>query len=177
MQQVAEVKPSGSGAIGEQTFADLLQPLIEPGFRLALAMLHDPQAAEDAVQEASFTAWRKVARMQDQGKLRPWFLGIVANKCRNARRKKWVAGVSLGLPDKLSVVSPEDRTLSGADLRRAVARLRYEDRLVVVLYFYLDMALEDVAAVAGSSLGATRARLYRSIKRLRPDLSIQEALK
>jgi RNA polymerase sigma-70 factor (ECF subfamily) len=177
MQQVAEVKPSRGGAIGEQTFADLLQPLIEPGFRLALAMLHDPQAAEDAVQEASFTAWRKVARMQDQRRLRPWFLGVVANKCRNARRKKWVAGVSLGLPEHLSVVSAEEPTLRGTDLRRAVSRLRHEDRLVVVLYFYLDMPLEDVAAVAGSSVGATRARLYRSIKRLRPDLSIQEALR
>jgi RNA polymerase sigma-70 factor, ECF subfamily len=177
MQQVAEVKPSGSNAIGERTFADLLTPLIEPGFRLALAMLHDPQAAEDAVQEASFTAWRKLARMQDQGKLRPWFLGVVANKCRNARRTKWVAGVNLGLPEQLSVVSAEEPTLRGTDLRRAISRLRHEDRLVVVLYFYLDMPLEDVAAVAGSSVGATRARLYRSIKRLRPDLSIQEALR
>src|SRR6202043_2181421 len=147
MQQVAEVKPSRSGAIGQQTFADLLYPLIEPGFRLALAMLHDPQAAEDAVQEASFTAWRKVARMHDQGKLRPWFLGVVANKCRNARRKKWVADVSLGLPDQLSVVSAEERTLSGTDLRKAIARLGHDDRLVVVLYFYLDMPLEDIAAV------------------------------
>jgi len=46
MQQVAEVKPSASSAISERTFADLLTPLIEPGFRLALAMLHDAQAAE-----------------------------------------------------------------------------------------------------------------------------------
>jgi RNA polymerase sigma-70 factor, ECF subfamily len=178
MQQVAEVKhPYGSGAIGERTFADLLTPLIEPGFRLALAMLHDPQAAEDAVQEASFTAWRKLAGIQDQGRLRPWFLGVVANKCRNARRKKWVAGVSLGLPELLSVVSAEEQTLRGADLRRAVSRLRHEDRLVVVLYFYLDMPLEDIAAVAGSSVSATRARLYRSVRKLRPDLDLQEALR
>ena len=177
MQQVAEVKPSRSGAIGQQTFADLLYPLIEPGFRLALAMLHYPQAAEDAVQEASFTAWRKVGRIQDQGKLRPWFLGVVANKCRNARRKKWVAGVSLGLPDELSVVSPEDQALRGTDLRRAISRLRHSDRLVVVLYFYLDMPLEDVAAVVGSSIGATRARLYRTIQKLRPDLDLEEALR
>src|ERR1700693_3264911 len=114
MQQVAEVKPSRSGAVGEPTFADLLTPLIEPRFRLALAMLHDPQAAEDAVQEASFTAWRKLARMQDQGKLRPWFLGVVANKCRNARRNRWVAGVSLGLPEQLCVVSSGARMLRGA---------------------------------------------------------------
>lgn len=177
MQQVADIKPSGAASpAGERDFADLLRPLIEPGFRLALAMLHDRQAAEDAVQEASFTAWRKLARMQDAGRLRPWFLGVVANKCRHARRNKWVAGVSLGLPDQLSVISPEERTLRGADLRRAMARLPHEDRLVVVLYFYLDMPLEEVAAVAGSSVGAARARLYRSIKRLRPDLSIQEAL-
>jgi RNA polymerase sigma-70 factor (ECF subfamily) len=177
MQQVAEVKHSGSSAIGEQTFADLLTPLIEPGFRLALAMLRDPQAAEDAVQEASFTAWRKVARIQDQGRLRSWFLGVVANKCRNARRNRWVAGVTLGLPEKLSVVSAEERTLRGADLRSAVARLRHEDRLVVVLYFYLDMPLEDIAVVVGSKVGATRARLYRSIRKLRPDLDLQEALR
>jgi hypothetical protein len=82
MQQVAHVEPSGAAqAISERTFAELLTPLIEPGFRLALAMLHDPQAAEDAVQDASFTAWHKLARIQDRDRLRAWFLGVVANKC------------------------------------------------------------------------------------------------
>ena len=47
----------------------------------------------------------------------------------------------------------------------------------MVLYFYLDMPLEEVAAVAGSSVGATRARLYRAINKLRPDLAVQEALR
>jgi RNA polymerase sigma-70 factor (ECF subfamily) len=177
MQQVAEVNPSGSGAISERTFADLLTPLIQPGFRLALAMLHDHQAAEDAVQEASFTAWSKLGRIRDRSRLRPWFLGVVANKCRNARRKKWSVDVNLGLPEELSVVSGEERTLRGTDLRKAVARLAYDDRLVVVLYFYLDMPLEEIAAVAGSSVGAARARLYRSIRKLRPDLDLQEAIR
>ena len=174
MQQVAEVK---SLPVSEATFADLLKPLIEPGFRLALAMLHDAQAAEDAVQEASFTAWRKLGRMRDQGRLRPWFLGVVANKCRNARRKKWVVEVSVGVPDDLPALSSEETTLRGADLRRAIARLGHEDRLVVVLYFYLDMPLDEVAAVVGSSVGAARARLYRAIKKLRPDVAIEEALR
>src|SRR5438034_4561100 len=110
MQQVAEIKtPRGSAIASERVFGDLLRPLIEPGFRLALAMLHDPAAAEDAVQEASFTAWRKLGRMRDRGRLRPWFLGIVANKCRNARRAKWTSGVDLGVPEHVSVVSLEER--------------------------------------------------------------------
>jgi RNA polymerase sigma-70 factor (ECF subfamily) len=174
MQRVADLP---THPVSEATFADLLKPLIEPGFRLALAMLHDAHAAEDAVQEASFTAWRKLGRMHDQGRLRPWFLGVVANKCRNARRSKWSTGVDLGVPVDVAVVSGEERALRGADLRRAVARLGHDDRLVIVLYFFLDMPVEEVATVAGKSVGATRARLYRSIKRLRPDLDVEEALK
>src|SRR5437016_2692081 len=85
MQQVAEIQ---SMPVSESTFADLLRPLIEPGFRLALAMLHDPQAAEDAVQDASFTAWRKIGRMHNRGRLRPWVRGVVANKGR--RRKETI---------------------------------------------------------------------------------------
>jgi RNA polymerase sigma-70 factor (ECF subfamily) len=173
MQQVADLKAL---PVSESTFADLLKPLIEPGFRLALAMLHDSHAAEDAVQEASFTAWRKLGRLRDQGRLKPWFLGVVANKCRNARRARW-SGVEIGVPEQLSVVSGEEKTLGGADLRRAIARLGHDDRLVVVLYFYLDMPLDEVAAVAGSSFGATRARLYRAVKKLRPDVAIEEALR
>jgi RNA polymerase sigma-70 factor, ECF subfamily len=174
MQQVAGARTL---PVSESTFADLLRPLIEPGFRLALAMLHDAHAAEDAVQEASFTAWRKLGRMHDQGRLRPWFLGVVATTRRNARRSKWSTGVDLGVPVNVAVVSGEERTLRGADLRRAVARLGHDDRLVIVLYFFLDMPVEEVATVAGKSVGATRARLYRSIKRLRPDLDVEEALK
>jgi RNA polymerase sigma-70 factor (ECF subfamily) len=178
VQKVADIKPfKSSESVDERTFTDLLEPLIEPGFKLAFAMLHDAGAAEDAVQEASFTAWRKVAQIRDQARLRSWFLGVVANKCRNARRQKWVAGVSLGIPEQFTVVSAEERTMADPDLRRAVAGLRHDDRAVAVLFFYLDMPLEEVAAVVGSSIGATRARLYRSIKKLRPDLDLQEALK
>jgi RNA polymerase sigma-70 factor (ECF subfamily) len=171
MQQVAEIK---SMPVGESTFADLLKPLIEPGFRLALAMLHDPTAAEDAVQEASFTAWRKLGRMADRGRLRPWFLGVVANKCRNARRSRWAS--RLELSEDITVVSSEEATLRGADLRRAIARLGHDDRLAVVLYFYLDLPVDEVATVTGKSVGATRTQLHRAIKKLRPGVAIEEAL-
>jgi RNA polymerase sigma-70 factor (ECF subfamily) len=172
MQQVAGIT---SLPVSDSTFADLLEPLIEPGFRLALAMLQDPTAAEDAVQEASFTAWRKLGRMADQGRLRPWFLGVVANKCRNARRNRWATRVEL--TEDLAVPSSEDTTLRGADLRRAIARLGHDDRLAVVLYFYLDLPVDEVATVTGKSAGATRTRLHRAIKKLRPGVAIEEALK
>jgi len=173
---VASRPVSVQAKVSEQTFTDLLVPLVQPGYRLACAMLHDPQAAEDVVQEASLIAWRKVGRLADPTRLRAWFLGIVANECRNARRRRWW-GVRLGLPAELSVLSGEDRMASRADMRTALLRLPHADRLVVTLYFYLDMPMAEIATVAGTSVDAARRRLYRAVRRLRPDVAIEEALR
>jgi RNA polymerase sigma-70 factor (ECF subfamily) len=162
---VADSPLSSAQPRSGQTFTDLLAPLVEPGYRLACAMLHDAPAAEDAVQEASLIAWRKLGRLQDQSRLRAWFLGIVAH------------AVGHGLPDTLSVISGEERVLQGTDLRNALRQLPHDDRLVVVLYFYLDMPLPEVAAVVGGSVGAVRRRLYRAVRRMRPDIVIEEAIR
>lgn len=62
----------------ESAFELLLEPLLDHGYRLACAMLHDHSAAQDAVQEAAFRAWQKVAQLRDPDDMRPWFLTIVA---------------------------------------------------------------------------------------------------
>ena len=67
--------------------------------------------------------------------------------------------------------------MRGADLRRAIMRLTPRDRVVVVLFFYLDLPLEEVARAAGVSVAAARGRLYRSVKKLRPGLELEEALR
>ena len=163
--------------VNEQSFTDLLVPLVQPAYRLACALLHDGPAAEDVVQDASVIAWRKFGRLADRSRLRAWFLGIVANECRNAKRRRWFTSVGLGLPTLMAVASGENRIVDRADLRQALRQLPYEDRLVVSLYFYLDMPLTEIAAVAGTSVRAARSRLYRAIRRLRPDLVIEEALR
>src|SRR5260370_1782659 len=70
----------------EAAFTSLLRPLLEPAYRLAAGMLQDRQLAEDAVQEASVKAWRKIFQLRAGTEMRPWFLGIVANECRTTRR-------------------------------------------------------------------------------------------
>src|SRR5437763_16740590 len=78
------------------SFSQLNDPLLDPAYRLAAVMLGDRSAAEDAVQEASIKAWRKLRQLRGEvGSLRSWFLSIVANECRMARRQRWWAVVKL----------------------------------------------------------------------------------
>lgn len=98
-------------------FETVLATLLEPGYRLACAMLHDPQAAEDAVQEAAFKAWRKIGRLKAGHELRPWFLGIVANECRSARRARWRSVLTMPAAEGRSP-APAEALLAGFDERR-----------------------------------------------------------
>src|SRR3989442_14192549 len=102
------------------SFSLLIDPLLDPAYRLAAIMLGDRSAAEDAVQEASIKAWRKLRQLRgDAPSLRAWFLSIVANECRMARRTRWFSVIRLA-----DVASPApDAQESHTDLRSALLRL------------------------------------------------------
>jgi RNA polymerase sigma-70 factor (ECF subfamily) len=152
-------------------FASLLEPLLDPAYRLAAVMLADRSAAEDAVQEASIKAWRKLKQLRgDIGSLRPWFLSIVANECRMAKRTRWWGVVRLA-----DIPSPSPEVdLIPSDLHHALMRLSAEERLPLVLHFYLDLPLDEVARALGASPAAAKSRIYRAAKRLRADLKLEE---
>ena len=154
------------------SFAILIEPLLDPAFRLAAAMLVDRGAAEDAVQEASIKAWRKLKQLRgDPGSLKPWFLSIVANECRMARRTRWWSLV------RMPELQGDDRAGAGAmspDMHSALLRLSPNDRLPLVLFFYLDLPLEEVARTLGISPSAAKSRIYRAAQRLRSDITLEE---
>lgn len=162
---------------GDRTaFDDLVGPLIDQAFRLAVGMLHDRAAAEDAVQEAAVRAWRKLNHLRPGTSLRPWFLGIVANQCRTAIRGRWWSVLRVDNPDMLVGVGFEDSIVRGADLRAALLRLAPDQREALVLHYYLDLPLEEIAAIAGVPLGTVKSRLSRGIAALRPHFEALEAL-
>src|SRR3979411_1910429 len=114
----------------EAAFTSLLRPLLDPAYRLAAGLLQDRSLAEDAVQEAAVKAWRKLDQLREGSEVRPWFLGIVANECRNTRRGRWWQ-VLKSDTERSSRQAPEERVAEGLDLRNALKRLRPEQRLVV----------------------------------------------
>jgi RNA polymerase sigma-70 factor (ECF subfamily) len=155
-------------------FEELLRPAIDPGYRLACALLQNPDLAQDAVQEAAVKAWRKIEQLDPEREFKPWFLGIVANQCRSMRRGRWWSVIGLG--ERVSGQPAEDDAVIGRhDLRIALARrLTHNERLLVVGHYFLDLPIDELAAMTGQSEAATRSRLYRALHRLRPDLEIKE---
>jgi RNA polymerase sigma-70 factor, ECF subfamily len=171
MEQRPELLSSATAG-DAKSFAALIEPLLDPAYRLAAVMLADRSAAEDAVQEASIKAWSKLQQLRgNAGSLRPWFLSIVANECRMARRQRWWSVLKLADPPA-SGSGPEQGATS--DLHRALLKLTPEERLPLVLHFYLDLPLDEVARTMRVSPAAAKSRIYRAARRLRSDLTLEE---
>jgi RNA polymerase sigma-70 factor (ECF subfamily) len=151
-------------------FADLMVPLIPAAQRLAYGMLQNPQDCEDAVQEATFKAWRAFPRLRENSELRPWFLTIVANECRQRRRNRWWSILKMASPAEDLPAPPDGIDEMALDLRLAVGKLPVDMKLAIVLRFYLDLSFDEVARILGVSNVAARARVYRALQRLRVEI-------
>jgi RNA polymerase sigma-70 factor (ECF subfamily) len=138
-----------------------LRPLLAEAVRLATGMLLNAVEAEDAVQDACVRAWRRRANRHEGTDLRPWFLGIVANQCREAMRGRWWRITRTAEPERRIETGSSDPA-AVLDLRAALARLPYRRRLVIVLRYYLDLPFEDVAQAAGCSVDAAKALARRA---------------
>jgi RNA polymerase sigma-70 factor (ECF subfamily) len=156
-----------AAAVGgdEAAFDALVGPLIEPGYKLAAVMLEDREEAWDAVQEACLIAWRKLSQLRTEGGLRPWFLAIVANRCRTLRRTRWWSTItlpSIHVARELSIDVDSD-----LDLDRALSKLSTSERATLFLFFYLDLPLAEVARVLKVSPHAAKSRVHRAVIKLR----------
>jgi len=157
-----------SGNDRDVAFDSLIGPLVEPGLRLAFSMLGNRAEAEDATQDAITQAWRNLSQLRDRSRARPWFLSIVANRCRNLRRTNWFSTVRIA--DVFRAAPIADTQNERIDLEQGLARLPLGDRQVLFMRFYLDLPVDEVAASLGISPAAAKGRIYRACKRLRPSL-------
>src|SRR5512135_2080868 len=61
---------------------------IEPGLRLARAILGSHGDAEDALHDAVLAAWRAWPHVRDESRFEAWFERILVNRCRDALRRR-----------------------------------------------------------------------------------------
>jgi RNA polymerase sigma factor (sigma-70 family) len=133
-------------------------------FGLCLRMMRHRQDAEDVMQESFLRALRGVSGFDGDRPLRPWLLGIAANRCRTAlsrrvRRPNSVETIRETPDHRPGLSDPDD--LAG-ELEKALARLRPEYRSVFALYHEHGLPYEEIAASLGRPVGTVKTWLHRA---------------
>jgi RNA polymerase sigma factor (sigma-70 family) len=158
-----------------EAFSELAAAAISGMDGAAWLILRDPDQASDAVQNALVRAWRVLPTLRDLDRFDAWLRRLLVTACideaRRVRRHR--VDVELTEIDQPAVAGLEAVIADRDEIERGFRRLEPEMRAVIVLHYYLDLTMPDVAATLGISLGTAKSRLNRALGLLRAALDAE----
>lgn len=136
-------------------------------YRIAFSYVRSEADAQDIVQESAYKAIYHANKLKKPEYAKTWICRIVINEAVSYLRKRKKEQAEPILAD-MADREKEDMT----DLRSALEKLDPEEKTVIVLRFFEDMKLEEIAAVCEESVSTVKSRLYRTLKKLKLDLEV-----
>lgn len=131
-------------------------------YRLAYSYVHNEADAVDIVQEAAYRAILKSGALKSPSFADTWICRIVINEAYSLLRKKRTEALEAEGNEMIQ----EDR-YENIDLKNAIENLDLEDKTVIILRYYEDKKLEEIAEIMEINLSTVKSRLYRVLDKLR----------
>ena len=166
-------------AFGERTATDAFVRRFQGRvFGLALAILGDPHAAEDAAQETFVRAWRYAGGYdRRRGSVTTWLLTIARNTALTARgvakTEPTDPGALAALPVADLDADPEEYAIADVEsqeLRRAIASLPEDQRRALVMAAFQGRTAKEISGTEGIPLGTAKTRIRSAVLKLRTAL-------
>ncbi len=151
-----------------EAFRHLVETYKNSMYGTALLMTGNPALAEEHVQDALLNAWRGIRRFQRGRPVKPWLMRILVNAVVSQQRRRSLSTVSLD--ESLPIGAPGDEAEAVENrelLRQALDQLTPEHRQVVVLRYFADLTVAEVARSAGIREGTAKSRLHRALRQMR----------
>lgn len=141
-----------------------------PVLRVCYAYMKDAQLAEDAAQDTFIKAFRHYETFQPRGEgsEKAWLMRIAVNVCKDTLRGAWFRHVDCRVElDMALLQAQEDMSHDQRHLLEAVLDLPPRHRMVIVLHYYQNFSVEEVAQALGISPSTVYYRLDRARAKLR----------
>ena len=137
-------------------------------YRLAYSYMRNEDDALDVVQESAYRAIRDCRKVRNKDYLSTWIYRIVVNTALDMLRRKKKETTTEELPE-----IPVEDQYRDLELRTVLNQLDDKSRTIILLRYFEDLKLEDIADIVGDNLNTVKARLYRSLKKLRLNLEAE----
>jgi RNA polymerase sigma-70 factor (ECF subfamily) len=160
-------------------FAVLAAASIDGLYRIARQIVRDPGLAEDVVQETLVAAWVGLPGLRDADKFEAWLRRLLVRTCTRTTRLRGRTTVrEIGLLDVDAPARDDaEKALVVRDLlERGFERLTADERALLVLHFYADVPVAEIADLFGIPPGTVKSRIHRASQRMRALLDADDRL-
>ncbi len=144
----------------------------EPLYRYLLGLVSNQALAEDILQDVLIRIYQKLRWLRDPELFRPWSFRIATRQAfrRIKRERRWSDQVQRQEPLEELEAREEDKPADTellAKLPQLIDRVSPASQAVLVLHYYNQLSLDEVAAVLGIPLGTAKSRLSYGLSVLR----------
>lgn len=142
-------------------------------YRTALLILGNKEDAEDVLQDTFVSIYKNVKTLSDFEKLRPWIFSILKNTSYTRykkRKREFPDEFVLDKAEESPTYLGEDEFAERSEIQDALMNLKEKEREVLVLYYYNDFSIEEIASICKTFQGTVKSRLYRARKNLKKEL-------
>ncbi len=140
-------------------------------YRLAYSYVKNESDAMDVVQESAYKAIKSCHLIKKEEYISTWIYRIVVNTSLDFLRKHKYEVVGVMDHD----TSYED-SYKDIDMYNILNQLEVEDRVIVILRYFEDQKLEDIADITGNNLSTVKTKLYRALRKLKVTIEKEEGL-
>lgn len=150
-----------------QAFLELALAKKDILYHKALALMENEHDAADAVEEALIKAYNSVGNLKEPRYFQTWLTRILIHTCIDMKRK--TAKTVYLRPEFLegAALQPAESLADKLDLQEQLAKLEEEFRVVLILRYYGDYKVEEIASHLGIPAGTVKSRIYYGLKKLR----------
>lgn len=139
-------------------------------YRLAYSYVKNPEDAVDMVYDSVADAIEKYGTLKDKNRMRAWFYRILVNNCLMFLRRRRGGCTYEELPEEAT--APEDGVCmdDSLTLYKAIDKLPHKYRTVIILRYFEDMSIAEIARSTSVKLSTVKSRLYHAYELLREEL-------
>ncbi|WP_318617841.1 RNA polymerase sigma factor [Sporosarcina sp. YIM B06819] len=141
----------------------------EAHYRLAYSYVRNKENALDIVQDAIVKALHSVDRLDEPAYMKTWFYRIVVNTAIDFIRKHQRVTV---MDDVIldSFLPQLEDDITDIDLQNAIDQLPPKYKSLIILRFFEDLKIDEIAEVTGDNVNTVKTRLYAALKKLRIEI-------
>lgn len=142
-------------------------------YRTAYLILGHKHDAEDVLQETFVTIYTKIDTLKDETKLKSWIFSILKNSCYKKyknKKREFPDEHILFKVDTKTYENSEDNFLLKSEIHECLMKLKPKHREVLVLYYFDDLTIKEMATVCNTFQGTIKSRLNKARKELKKEL-------
>lgn len=155
-------------------FAFLVDRYKSMVFSIALRITRDREEAEEIAQDTFIKAYQSLRSYEGKAKFSSWLYRIVYNTGISHLRKQESGRISLddtNIPESMYQESQKNHESLSRDERKkylelALDSLDEEERMFVILYYYEERGLDEIAGIAGITKTNTKVKIFRARKKM-----------